>query len=130
MDVLNGKSYGESAVINSEVARINVDNLLNSLELVLYLVEYPSRSNYYEEYRDAREMGNHPNAKTLPSIFEKYFSVSLKSFFTFEYDTSSLLDFEEECIKTFSSICYEQIHASYQEILFLWSIQQKTTELV
>lgn len=125
MDVLNGKPYEDSALINNDVARVNVDNLLHSLELVLFLVEYPSQSIYYEEFRDARDMGKYPDDVTLPPIFEKYFSIPLNNFLTNTYTLSRLTDFEEECIKTFSSISFDQLYASYQELLILWAILTK-----
>ena len=123
--LIDGLSYNDYQSFCNESGRENVIKLLDTLEVINYVLEFPMESTYWLTFINARYDGVHPDMWKFPSLIDKYFPMSFKEFLTTSCDETVFKDFENECLQSCASLDHEQVYSSHNEILYLYSLTKK-----
>lgn len=123
--LVNGLSYNDYQSFFNESGRENVIKLLDTLEVINYVLEFPMESAYWLTFINARYDGVYPNMLKFPSLIDKYFPMCFKEFLTTSCDETVFKDFEVECLQSCASLDHEQVYCSHSEILYLYSLTKK-----
>ena len=96
--------------LNDDGAR-NLLYLINILEEVVYVLEYPEDSICWLTYHNDRLDGVQPDDKVFPRIVKKYFQMMVADFFNRQITDDKFM----------ASLCYEQVKHVYGLVLYFES---------
>ena len=120
--LLKGETPIDYQSFYNESGSQNVQNLLSTLEIINHVIEYPMRSMYWLDFTNARHDGIYPKTFKLPSIIDKYFSMSLKEFLTDSVNEKVFKDFEDECLQSCVMLDRDQVFNAHNEALYMYHL--------
>ena len=116
---LDGCYLPESISLMLSSGRRNCEQLTDSLELILSVLDRPMQSTFWLQYSSDRTSGLYPSPKTFPSILDNHFKMKFVDFLRCEFSVKDFENFEEECLQLCALLEFDQVYRSFAQMLYI-----------